>query len=106
MTQVIEHTKNTLLCKYCNQVAIEFDVNRKSKSGKLLPIEVASGVPHSCPQNPYNQQKKQTDVVSVQQTKETVYLDILIDKVDKLEKKIDKLCETYNIKVDGLTGGA
>jgi hypothetical protein len=39
-------------CRYCHKVQITFDQSRKSKSGKLIPIEKSSGLPHECDQRP------------------------------------------------------
>jgi hypothetical protein len=39
-------------CKWCHKVEITFDQNRKSKSGKLIPIEKASGLSHECESRP------------------------------------------------------
>lgn len=51
--------KQPTYCKWCGRVEITFSDAFKSKSGKFIPIEKASGVPHKCTANPNNQQQQQ-----------------------------------------------
>lgn len=105
---VISEKKPQLLCRYCNTVAIEFDVNRRSRTGKLLPIEVASGVAHSCTMSPYNQQKNGTAAVKtpaeISSTISQIEMIEINAKLTKIESQLTKLLEQYNVKMDGLTG--
>jgi hypothetical protein len=104
MSQTTQLSKKPLVCKYCNVVQIEFDVNRKSKSGKLLPIEVASGIPHSCPQNPWNLQKSSgTNTAKPTEAFRSIELAEITRKIDLVVSAMEQLCRTYSVKVDGLT---
>jgi hypothetical protein len=49
----------TAICKYCNKVELTFDNAFKSKTGKLIPLDKTSGLPHQCAENPYSQQQQQ-----------------------------------------------
>jgi hypothetical protein len=45
------------ICKYCNKVELTFDKFHVSKSGKMIPLDKNSGMPHQCSENPYSQQQ-------------------------------------------------
>lgn len=97
---------------YCRNegchVEIEFDPNRKSKSGRLIPIEKSSGVGHNCKFSAYNLQKNGTTVVKtpaeISSTITQIEMQELNTKLTKIESQLTKLLEQYNVKMDGLTG--
>jgi hypothetical protein len=45
-------------CKYCND-AITFNENRRSSTGKVIPLNLQDLSPHNCPNNPFNLSKVQ-----------------------------------------------
>jgi hypothetical protein len=47
------------ICKYCNKTELVFDNAFKSKTGKLIPLDKTSGLPHSCSDNPYNTKQQE-----------------------------------------------
>lgn len=83
------------ICKYCNSTEITFDNAHKSKSGKLIPLEKASGLPHNCSENPFTKQQQQTQV---QKTQSQVQLQ---PQVQPQPQTIVTL-ETINQKLDHL----
>lgn len=56
-TTLVSQTRR-IYCRNNCGVEIGFD-SRKSKSGKSIPIEIGSGLPHQCPKSPYVLQQKQ-----------------------------------------------
>jgi hypothetical protein len=49
---------------FCNRGCgqrITFDVNVKSESGKLIPLNFDTKARHDCPKNPYNKQKREEE---------------------------------------------
>lgn len=60
MTNNQQQSKQPIYCQWCHNVEITFSEHFKSKTGKFIPIEKASGVPHNCPQNPNRQQQQQS----------------------------------------------
>ena len=95
--QVSVITKKPLLCKYCNVTQIEFDVNRKSKSGKLIPIEKSSGVNHNCKFSVYNLQKNGTAVKAPAETMLTISqieFQELNTNLTKIERQTNDIIKT------------
>jgi hypothetical protein len=41
------------ICKHCNVTELVFDSQHKTKSGKFIPLEKSTGLPHNCPENPF-----------------------------------------------------
>ena len=46
------------VCQYGCGTELKWDKQRKSESGKMIPIEVSTNEPHNCPKSPYNTGKK------------------------------------------------
>jgi hypothetical protein len=46
------------ICKYCNKLELVFDNAHKSKSGRLIPLDKQSGLPHQCSESPYTKQQQ------------------------------------------------
>ena len=46
-------------CKYCGRTELVFDNAYKSKTGRLIPLDKTSGLPHQCTESPYAQQQQQ-----------------------------------------------
>ena len=44
-------------CQYGCGKELIWDKNRRSDSGKMIPIEKATNEPHNCPKSPYNMGK-------------------------------------------------
>jgi len=44
-------------CQYGCGKELIWDKNRRSDSGKMIPIEKATNEPHNCPKSPYNMSK-------------------------------------------------
>jgi hypothetical protein len=84
------------VCKYCNKVELSFSDAFKSKTGKMIPLDKASGVPHQCPENPYTKQQEQSgSTVSgkIQQTEEQQ----LVANIASLHKELmDKMTSIQN----------
>ena len=46
------------VCQYGCGTELKWDKQRKSESGKMIPIEVSTNEPHNCPKSPYNTGKQ------------------------------------------------
>ena len=53
MSYYTKHVKKNIVCKYGCQTPIKFDINRVSKNGKKIPLNLDS-TPHDCENRPYN----------------------------------------------------
>ena len=83
MTQQIV-VKKPLYCRNECGTEITFD-NRKSKSGRYIPISVQSGLPHQCPKSPYAQKQQQEPRVNEDILSEVLY------EIQQLRKEIRDL---------------
>jgi hypothetical protein len=82
------------ICKFCNKTEIVFDNAFKSKTGKMIPIDKASGVPHNCSENPYNKQQQTQSPQQAQDAKVvSMYeqIPVIVQKLEGLERKIEIL---------------
>ena len=71
---------------------IYFDPQKKSQSGKLLPLEVQSQQPHNCPNSPYNQKKNANNPGTKLGGKSPAEaISELVEKVTLLEKRVSDL---------------
>ena len=52
-------------CQYGCGKELIWDKNRRSDSGKMIPIEKATNEPHNCPKSPYNMGKSGQTTESV-----------------------------------------
>jgi hypothetical protein len=113
------------LCKYCQKVELVFDNAHKSKSGRLIPLDKQSGLPHNCAENPYNTKQQeqsgrniptntaQTETTEQQPSTDFQVLPELVDKgitafsmlssLIKLVEQNQKELVTLNEKVEHLT---
>ena len=77
------------VCRYCNKVELAFDNTFKSKTGKLIPLDKTSGLPHQCSENPYSkqqqpQQPQQQEFSTTVTTVEPTSLKIINAKLDRI----------------------
>jgi hypothetical protein len=99
------------ICKYCQKVELTFDNAHKSKSGRLIPLDKQSGLPHQCSESPYaqKQQQQQNTIqtsdyqqqpeqpadyiteIRAMHTLAHVKLDRIIDEIQRLEDKTDRI---------------
>lgn len=79
------------ICKWCNKTELVFDNAYKSKTGKLIPLDKTSGLPHQCSENPYIKQQQQSDDVDVPKLAPSLNLSEMIHILQSLEQKIDHL---------------
>lgn len=93
-----QQQQQPIYCKWCGRVEITFSDNFKSKSGKYIPIEKSSGIPHKCTANPNPYQQRQNGQQQTQQQQaqqvESVpkmTLEILYSKLDEVSSKVDRL---------------
>ena len=61
-------------CQYGCGKELTWDRNRKSDTGKMIPIEKATNEPHNCPKSPYNMKKAGGDggQATTQVTQQTI----------------------------------
>ena len=77
------------ICKYCNNTELIFDNAHKSKSGKLIPLEKATGLPHNCSENPYskgqtNGSRTRTRTITNESTDLLLQIKLANQKLDTL----------------------
>lgn len=58
-------------CQYGCGKELIWDKNRRSDSGKMIPIEKATNEPHNCPKSPYNMGKRQDTQASAPTPQQT-----------------------------------
>ena len=82
------------ICKWCNKVELTFDNAYKSKTGKLIPLDKSSGLPHQCSSNPYSQLQQQ------QQEGKAVDGNVMISAMTlkQINEKLDKILSLLNDK--------
>jgi hypothetical protein len=82
------------ICKWCNKVELVFDNAYKSKTGKLIPLDKTSGLPHQCASNPYTQLQQQ------QQEGKAVDGQVMISAMTlkNIDTKLDKILSLLNDK--------
>jgi hypothetical protein len=95
------------ICKYCQKVELSFNEAYKSKTGRLIPLDKTSGLPHQCSESPYTKQQSQhvtetaypsSSSVVTQSTEEqqlTANIALLhkdvMDRMLSLENKLDHI---------------
>ncbi|MGH9952235.1 MAG: hypothetical protein ACRD5J_11440, partial [Nitrososphaeraceae archaeon] len=89
------------ICKYCNKVELVFDSAYKSKTGKMIPLDKTSGLPHQCAESPYAkqqheyQQQQQTEAPesriirdsttsSTMESQQQLSLNLILARIDRV----------------------
>jgi len=71
---------------------IYFDDKFVASTGKKIPLEKATGKPHDCPLNPFNQKKNNTTGQPLQ-----LIIDELKTKLHSLEERVARLETGQNV---------
>jgi hypothetical protein len=95
------------VCRFCGKTEIVFDNAFKSSSGKMIPLDKQSGMPHQRSQSSYakqHQQQQQQQQSQPQQGQpkqqgqgsttvitQATQNDIIIKKLDRLQNTVDLL---------------
>lgn len=86
-------TEQKSACRNGCGIDIYFDAQRKSASGKSIPLEMRNGVksgePHNCPNSPFNQKNKKSATFGGKSMQDAVQ-DCLAG-IEALKKRVDNL---------------
>lgn len=79
------------ICRYYQKTEIVFDENFKSKSGKLIPLDKASGSPHQCAENPYTKQQQQQTQKESSQSPTLPSIEQIHNLLASMDGKLERL---------------
>ena len=99
--QQTQQERNPIYCRNKCGIEICFD-SRKSKSGKSIPIDKSSNLPHQCPKSKYMQRQQEASgsgkvVTSGNEEQFT----ILNTKLELIFTQLQRLADLHNERIEG-----
>jgi hypothetical protein len=94
MTQVGQQVSKPIYCRNVGcDVELCFDVNIRSKSGRLIPIEKSSGLKHQCKFSEYALKQTASTQPNDQVSAAVSKTDLIIQKLEHIEAMLNKVLE-------------
>jgi hypothetical protein len=106
-TTISQQTRRAIYCRNNCGTEITFD-NRKSKSGRSIPIDAGSGLPHQCPRSSYAQrqqpseQKGEVIASSSEQPKEPTVTELLHELLYDIAELRKEIKEKLDVRLESL----
>ena len=105
--QQTQQERKPIYCRNNCGIEICFD-SRKSKSGKSIPIDKSSGLPHQCPKSQYAQQQQESGTNTCAKQAQNLgttnqeQFTILNTKLELIFTQLQRLADLHNERMEGL----